>query len=162
MYVSRAADYGVRCVLYLSKETNRVVSTNEISAVMSIPKSFVAKILQRLSKKGIVKSTQGVSGGFELLKRPDKVSVLEVVEALQGPSPMNLCVADAKKCNLCKTCVIHPVWVALGREIEERLRRENFADLAGQGIRSGHRLSPARKRVRESEGQRRVRKMRGL
>lgn len=129
MYITREADYAVRCILLLSREAGRVISANEISKSMSIPKNFLAKILQRLSKKGILKSTQGIAGGFELAKPPEEISLLEVIEAIQGPSAINVCAIDNKNCSLSSTCVVHPIWVKLRRDIEEKLREENFAEL---------------------------------
>jgi len=130
MYITRQADYAVRCVLFLSKEPERIISANEISKSMAIPRSFLAKILQRLSKRGIVESTQGVSGGFRLAKKPAKISLLEVIEAVQGPSAMNVCAIDKRICRLSRTCAVHPIWVDLRKDVEKRLKNENFAELA--------------------------------
>ena len=130
MYITRQADYAVRCVLFLSKEPERIISANEISKSMAIPRSFLAKILQRLSRKGIVESTQGVSGGFQLAKKPARISLLEVIEAVQGPSAMNVCAIDKRICRLSRTCAVHPIWVDLRKDVEKRLKNENFAELA--------------------------------
>lgn len=132
MYITRQADYGVRCVLFLSREAGRIVSATEISKAMSIPKSFLAKILQRLSKKGIVRSTQGMAGGFELAKQPGEISLLEVVEALQTPSALNACVIDNQQCSLSSSCVVHPIWIELRQHIEKRLKQVTFAELIGK------------------------------
>jgi Rrf2 family protein len=129
MYITREADYAVRCILLLSKETDRIISAKEISKSMSIPRSFLAKILQRLSRKGIVKSTQGVSGGFQLGKKPREINLLEVIEAIQGPSAMSVCAIDKRVCSLSGTCAVHPIWVELREDVEKRLKRENFAKL---------------------------------
>lgn len=120
----------MRCILLLSKEPDRIISANEISKSMLIPRSFLAKILQRLSLKGIVKSTQGVSGGFQLAKKPGKINLLEVIEAIQGPSAMSICAIDKRICGLSGTCAVHPIWVELREDVEKRLKRENFAKLA--------------------------------
>ncbi len=129
MFVTREADYAVRCILYLSGEAGRTVSVAEISRSISIPKSFVAKILQRLSKKALVKSVQGITGGYQLAKRPEEISLLEVIEATQGPVATNLCAVDNKLCDNSGTCVVHPVWVRLKQCMEENLREVTFAKL---------------------------------
>jgi Rrf2 family protein len=133
MYVTREADYAVRCVLFLSKDPRRVISASEISKAMSIPRSFLAKILQRLSRKGIVTSTQGVSGGFRLSKTPAKINLLEVIEAIQGPSATSLCAIDKRMCSLSGTCAVHPIWVKLREDLEKRLKKETFSKLARKG-----------------------------
>jgi Rrf2 family protein len=133
MFVTREADYAVRCVLFLSKEVDRTVTAGEISKSVSIPRSFLAKILQRLSKKGLVKSTQGIAGGFQLTKHPGDVNLLDVIEAIQGPVATNLCAVDNRLCGRSSTCVVHPIWVKLRQDTEERLKEETFAKLIQDG-----------------------------
>lgn len=120
----------MRCVLLLSREEGRVVNVKEVSKSMAIPVSFLSKILQALSRKGIVRSTQGISGGYELARKPDQINLLEVIEAVQGVSAANECAVDKRRCSLSSTCVVHPVWVDLKRQIEKRLKSETFAKLA--------------------------------
>jgi len=139
MFVTREADYAVRCILFLSVETDRIVSAGEISKSMFIPRSFLAKILQRLSNRGIVTSTKGTTGGFQLARAPVEVNLLEVIEAIQGPSAANTCAIDERSCNMSSTCAIHPVWVQLRQDIENTLREENFAKLVGKHRSSGSR-----------------------
>ena len=129
MYVTREADYAVRCVLYLARKANGITPVNEIAKAMHIPKSFSAKILQRLVKAGIVISGRGIGGGFSLAKKPGNISILDVVKAIQGDSAINICAIDKKMCRLSNTCSVHPVWVELRGIIEKRLQKENFAKL---------------------------------
>ena len=129
MYVTREADYGVRCVLYLARNAQEISSVNEIAKAMHIPKSFLAKIVQRLVKAGIVKSVRGVSGGFSLAKKPKNISILDVIKAIQGNAAINVCAIDKKVCRLSNTCSVHPIWVELREIIEKRLQEENFANL---------------------------------
>ena len=133
MYITRETDYAIRCILVLSKAPDRIVSASEISESMHIPKSFLAKILRRLSRKGIVRSTQGVRGGFQLCRKPKEINLLQVIEAVQGSSAMNLCALDRQMCSLSVTCTVHPIWVKLRNEVERRLKRETFAKLARKG-----------------------------
>lgn len=129
MYVTREADYAVRCVLYLSRKPERVVSVNEISESMYVPRSFLAKILQHLARKGFIKSTRGVKGGFQLAKKPKDINLLEVIEAIQGLSAMNVCAIDRRVCNLSSTCPVHPIWVKIREDVRNRLRKKDFAKL---------------------------------
>ncbi len=129
MYVTREADYAIRCVLYLSKEPGWIASAKEISESMDVPRSFLAKILQRLSKKGLVTSIRGMKGGFQLAKRPKVISLLEVIEAIQGPSAISACAIDRRICGRSRICAVHPIWVEIRKEVEKRLEREKFAKL---------------------------------
>ncbi|MEK7789090.1 MAG: Rrf2 family transcriptional regulator [Planctomycetota bacterium] len=129
MYITRETDYGVRCALYLARKAQEIAPVNEIAKAMHIPKSFLAKILQRLVKAGIVISGRGIGGGFSLAKKPGNISILDVVKAIQGDSAINICAIDKKMCRLSNTCSVHPVWVELRSVIEKRLQKENFAKL---------------------------------
>lgn len=129
MQITRETDYAIRCVYYLSGKTGNVTMVDEISREMSIPKSFLAKILQKLSKAAIVKSYRGVKGGFEIAKDPKGISLLDVIEAVQGPVAMNICAIDDAYCGFSSTCTIHPVWIEVRKEVEKLLREKNFSAL---------------------------------
>jgi len=129
MQITRQADYAIRCVLYLSQYRGEVKVVDEIARAKSIPRVFLSKILQKLTKAGIVRSYRGVKGGFELARRPRDISLLDVIEAIDGPVALNICAIDKKMCSLSNTCSVHPVWVKLRRELERRLREYNFERL---------------------------------
>ena len=95
--ITRKTDYAIRCVLHLAEAGKDVLMVNEIAKEQDIPKSFLAKILQKLAKAGIVESLRGVKGGFRLAKKPEDISLLDVVELMEGPVAMNVCAADKRK-----------------------------------------------------------------
>lgn len=132
MYVTRKADYAIRCVLHLTRERGRLASIDEIAGKMYVPKTFLAKILQRLVKAGIVGSTRGVKGGFQLSKAPKDINLLEVIEAIQCPSAANICAIDRRMCKLSSRCAVHPVWVQIRKKIDQELREQDFEKLAKQ------------------------------
>jgi Rrf2 family protein len=99
---------------------------------MHIPRSFLAKILQRLIKDGIAASERGMKGGFSLSRNPAKINLLEVIEIFQGPAAANICAIDGKKCDLSKKCPVHPLWVKIHNQVEKELRRQSFKELADQ------------------------------
>lgn len=103
----------------------------EISKQRDIPKSFLSKILQKLARAGIVESTRGIRGGFRLTRHPSEITLLEVVEAVEGNVAMNICAVDRRKCRLSGTCSVHPVWVELRKIVEDKLRKLDFEQLSG-------------------------------
>lgn len=72
-------------------------------------------------------------GGFQLARAPKSISILEVIEAIQGPSAMNICAIDRRACKLSGTCAVHPIWVRLREDVEKRLKKEHFAKLVRKG-----------------------------
>jgi len=135
MTITRQADYAVRLVLCLARREGRKVATvDEVSKECLIPKSFTAKIFQRLSHAGITSSRRGVRGGFVLAKDPRYISLLDVVQAIDGPMEVNRCVVDGGACELSHTCVIHPIWVDIHGDIVRRLAGIDFEFLRSKKI----------------------------
>lgn len=130
MQITRETDYAMRCVLYLSGVPDKVVMVDEISREMATPKSFLAKILQKLVRAGVVKSFRGVKGGFQLNRAPKDINLLDVIEAIQGVVALNACAVDSSVCGFSSTCGVHTVWVKLRVEVNELLSHHNFADIA--------------------------------
>ncbi len=129
MLVTRETDYAVRCVLFLTRMETEIASVGEIAEKMHIPKSFLAKILQRLVRAGIVESSRGSGGGFWLLKRPEDITLLDILTAMQGVAPVNTCAIDKRRCSLSAKCCVHPIWVDIRRDVERRLATTTMANL---------------------------------
>jgi Rrf2 family protein len=129
MEITRETDYAVRCVFYLTKKGLAVTMAEEIAQAMMIPKSFLSKILQKLVKARIVRSYRGVKGGFRLAHDPKEISLLTVIEAIQGPVYMNRCAIDDRFCPRSEHCTIHPIWSIIGSCVADRLREYTFEQL---------------------------------
>jgi Rrf2 family protein len=130
MLVTRETDYAVRCALYLAKDTDRIASVSEIATAMHIPKTFLAKILQRLVRSGIVESIRGAKGGYRLIKGPADISLLDVFLAMQCVAPVNTCAIDKRLCRRSSSCAVHPVWMDIRRDVEKRLKGVTFDKLS--------------------------------
>jgi Rrf2 family protein len=111
MQLTRAADYGVRVMIALANTPQgERVSHAELAGAVGCPPPFLAKVLQRLTRAGLVVSHRGNVGGFEIKKSRRSVSVLQVVEAVEGPLCLNICVGKKKCCSRRDSCPAHPVW----------------------------------------------------
>ncbi len=129
MLVTREADYAVRTVLYLARNSTRTASVAEVARAMRIPKSFLAKIVQRLVRRHILVSMRGMKGGFMLAAKPSDISLLDILESIQGPTGINVCAIESGRCRLSATCSVHPVWVKIRKEVEQRLKKQTIAKL---------------------------------
>lgn len=133
MQITREGDYGIRSVLYLSRQPFKKISyVNEISEEYQIPRSFLAKILQKLVKAKIVRSYRGVKGGFSLARLSSNISLHDVIKALEGEIHLNTCLRDKKKCLFSRQCPVSPVWARVQEGFIEVLKETNFGDLARQ------------------------------
>lgn len=128
MQLSRKADYALRAVAYIAQvKKGDLASIGRIAKARAIPREFLAKILKELTRAGILVSYQGVTGGYRLARAAKEISFLEVIEAMEGPVRVNLCV-DGRHCECSneKSCEIRPFFVKQQEQISRALERQNF------------------------------------
>jgi Rrf2 family protein len=130
MQITRQADYAVRAVFYLARlGSDQRAATSQIAPEQRIPPSFLAKIVSQLSVAGLLQTSRGARGGVSLARSPEKISLLEVVEAIDGPILLNECVGDNKgACNFSEDCPMRPTWCDAQLELVNRLKTSNFAE----------------------------------
>lgn len=130
MRLTRAGEYAIRCISYLSgKGVEIVVSKQEIAKKGEIPSSFLSKIAQDLSKAGLIEITQGARGGYRLMKSPEEITLLEVVEIMIGRIYLNDCVGKPASCPASPRCLAHRVWDRAAKQLRETLAEVNFSQL---------------------------------
>jgi Rrf2 family protein len=134
MQITRQADYAVRAVRYLAKvysqnPTDKHVSTYHVAEEMKIPPSFLAKIISQLQIAGLLTTSRGARGGVWLAHEPKDISLLEVVEAIDGPVLLNECVGSSKPCVFEDECLVHPVWIEAQENLVNHLRSTRFDTL---------------------------------
>ncbi|HEY3441756.1 MAG TPA: Rrf2 family transcriptional regulator [Paludibaculum sp.] len=133
MQVTRAADYGVRVMVHLAGlPSGQRATRDELAASSEVPEHFLSKILQTLSRGGLITSHRGASGGFALAKPPEFVTLLDVVEAVDGPIQLNVCVAAGVGCCRVTRCVVHHVWADAQNALTAVLRGATLARLAAE------------------------------
>lgn len=130
MRLTRAGEYAVRCILYLSsRNSSQIISRKEISREMDIPGPFLTKIAQQLSKAGILEIVQGAKGGYRLLTSPDKLSLLEVIEVIEGELFLNDCLLKPESCLRSPGCAVHRVWETARDQLRQTLRQATMDKL---------------------------------
>ncbi len=135
MQITRQADYAVRAVLHLAqmKEGERA-ATSTVAKQQRIPPSFLAKIVSQLSIAGLLHTSRGARGGVTLARDPKDITLLEVVEAIDGPIQLNECVAQGGVCSFEDHCPIRSVWCEAQDELVARLKKADFAQLLAKAV----------------------------
>ena len=105
-------------------------SLPELAAAIEVPDQFLSKVLQMLCRRRFIHSHRGVSGGFELAVDPETISVLEVIETIEGPIQLNICLGPGLGCNRKLRCPAHLVWAEAQEALQAVLRRASIAKLA--------------------------------
>lgn len=130
MQLTRAADYAVRVMIHLLGQTPGRVSLPSLAAATGAPESFLSKVLQSLTHGGLLVSHRGQAGGFEVSARGRESSMLEVIEAVDGPIRLNVCLTPEKSCPRKFWCPAHPVWARAQEAMLEVLEAAMIRDLA--------------------------------
>jgi Rrf2 family protein len=123
MRLTRAGEYAVRCSLYLSsKGSGGIITRKEICHEMEIPGQFLTKIAQQLAKAGILEIVQGAKGGYRLLIPSEVLSLLDVIEAMEGELFLNDCVLRPESCFRSPLCAVHQVWEKARNDLRQTLK----------------------------------------
>ena len=133
MRLTRAGEYGIRCVLHLARHgKGTLVSRREIALRTDVPLHFLAKIAQQLARAGIIEILQGANGGYRLLADPAEITLLSVIEAIIGEISLNDCVGRPESCRSSALCTVHRVWNKANQQLRPTLQEADFATLAAE------------------------------
>jgi len=139
-HLTASVEYGMHSLLWLTTANGAPVSSRDLAEFQGISPSFLAKIFAKLEKAGIVDATEGVRGGYLLARKPEEISFLEIVDAIEGRKPLFDCQDIRGRCTLFGddppdwamhgTCSIHAVMLRAEKAMREELARQSLAELA--------------------------------
>ena len=138
MQLSRHADYALRIVLDLALTPSARIG--DIAQRRRAPSAFLAKIVRGLVRAGLLRSRRGRNGGVALARPASRITVLQVIEAVDGPLALNRCVHGGSGCPLSGSCPAHPLWARLQKLVAAELKAvtiESLLTAAGQKRRQG-------------------------
>lgn len=129
--IGRRGDYAVRAVLDLAHAygTGRR-KTREIAAAMEIPRSYLPQILADLVSAGLLVGTAGKAGGYELRRPPSQITLLDVVELMDGPIDLSRCLLRGIPCGTDGYCAAHEAWATAQAALAGSLAETTFEQLA--------------------------------
>jgi len=129
--LTRRADYAVRAMLTLKdRDADEVVSGARIAATMGIPPRFVAQVMADLVAAGLITARTGRRGGYALARAADSISMLDVVEAVEGDSRRRTCVLRSAPCSAQGKCAVHDIFAAAQDALLDRLATASLASAA--------------------------------
>ena len=128
--LSKKADYGLIALKHLAQHTEESVSAREIAREYRIPAELLAKIMQRLARKGLVVSQQGTHGGYVLGRDPSRISIVDVIEALDGPIGITPC-ERGSSCEQLERCSVKDPLNAVRVKMVRVLSDTSIYELAG-------------------------------
>ena len=131
MQVSRKVDYALRAAIHLANDEHRgkACSVPEIAEREGIPRQFLEKIIPDLIRSGLVRSRRGPHGGYVLARPAEEVTFKDVIEAVEGPISLNVCVGEHAECFLLGACGMNRVWVEGQRRVMELFQSTTIASV---------------------------------
>ncbi len=140
-HITAGVEYGLHCLLWLANSPEASLSSRDLAEFQGVSPSFLAKVFPKLEKAGIVLASEGVRGGYSLAKRPEAITVLEVVDAIEGRKPLFACQEIRARCALFAgqapswatkgVCAIHAVMIRAEKAMRDSLASQTLADIAG-------------------------------
>jgi Rrf2 family protein len=129
---SKTCKYAIRAILFLATHSNeeKKLGVEEISQGLDIPKHFLAKILQQLTRHNLASSTKGRNGGFYLSKANNDGTLLSVIEAIDGSETFNGCILGLPECSGINPCAFHDQALAYRTNMLNILGKESIRDTA--------------------------------
>jgi Rrf2 family protein len=110
MQIPRKIEYALRAMIHLADNVDSVARGSEIASHEHIPKYYLEKVIRDLMRGGLVRARRGPGGGYQLARPPETISFRDVIEAVEGPITLNLCVEGGTQCSLQPTCRMFRVW----------------------------------------------------
>src|SRR5712691_4205652 len=131
LQVSRKIDYGLRAMIHLAGlPAGKITSLQDLATTLHLPREFLAKILKVLAARGLVRSARGAHGGYQLARPARDISFLEVIEAVEGPVQLNVCLDQKDRCDVSAGCTMYHVWKSGQDRMLDIYRGTTLAELA--------------------------------
>jgi Rrf2 family protein len=155
---TRRTDYGIRALLYLAERPDGRAKADDIAAAMEIPRGFLPQVLQELQRARLVTSRPSRHGGYALARPAEQISILEVVEALEGSFSEQECALRGGPCRWDDVCALHWVWSSAREALASTLAQATLRDVAEDdlALAAGKKRVPANSHRRPHTGVRRT------
>lgn len=127
--MSKLTDYGTIVMAYLARETDGPQAANDIAAQIQVGGPTVAKILKRLAQTGLVISHRGAKGGYVLARPATKISMMEIIDALEGPIGLTECGSAPGLCSQESSCSVRGNWQRINTAVREALSGVSLAEM---------------------------------
>jgi len=129
MKLSMAAEFAIRGILALAEYYGQgPVPLARICRRRKLPKQYCTKIFGMLVRANLIDAVRGKGGGYALARPPGEISLLSVIEAIEGPLAVNLCQSDPPKCNE-PDCPVYPVWKRVQEQVSTTLAGKSLGEL---------------------------------
>ena len=127
--VTRLADYGIVMLTFLATHPKNTYATRDIANASKLPLPIASKVLKQLGKAGLLVSRRGMRGGYGLARRPEEITIADVIRALEGPIALTKCSDAGRDCGLETDCPVRTNWHLINEAVHSALGKINLAQM---------------------------------
>ncbi|MBI3092118.1 MAG: Rrf2 family transcriptional regulator [Candidatus Tectomicrobia bacterium] len=133
MKLNRESEYGIRALIFLARQgRERVLMASTVAQEQDLPQGFLAKIFQKLTRHGVLRSYRGKQRGYALARPPEEIALKEVVEAIEGPDLMDRCIFWSNRCPTSTPCLLHEWYKEIKPQFDQMLSQTTLAAVVQQ------------------------------
>ena len=132
--LGRLTDYGIVLMAHLADAGEGPHAARDLAAETRLPLPAVSKLLKMLTREGLLASSRGAKGGYQLARPASEITVPEMIEALEGPIALTDCTLHEGACSQESSCHVRTPWQRINRAVHDALARIRLSDLAGSGL----------------------------
>jgi len=145
MQIPRKIEYALRAMIHLADNPGEVTRGLEIAERQKIPKYYLEKVIRDLMRRGLVRARRGPGGGYQLARTPETISFKDIIEAVEGPITLNVCMDGSNTCQIKPTCRMFRVWEEGQRVLLEVFSHTTLRQIVDQQFAGAlHAMSPLR------------------
>lgn len=132
MKLSTRGKYGLYAMYYLAEHKDEGPQSLQSIASTGVPKQYLEQLLGNLRRCGLVNTVRGAQGGYQIAREPGSISILDVIDAMEGPLELSECMTDEGHCNRSCQCPVRRVWQKLTDSINKELAGITLGDMFQQ------------------------------
>lgn len=129
MRITNCSEYAIRALVFMARNKDNSYSATELHKEIDAPLKFLAKILQKLARKKILTSQRGVKGGFKINIPLENLTLVDIIEAADGPIALNKCLLTNYNCQRKRLCPVHPIWEDAQTKLKEILSQKSLDEI---------------------------------
>jgi Rrf2 family protein len=131
MLYTTTTEYAIRGLAEMAcRSPDKLIMLDELVRGTDLPRDFLAKVFQKLVRGGVLRSSKGRSGGFILARPPHEITLMHIVEAIEGPQPLDVCVVGLAQCSDQMPCAQHDLYKPIRQRLKDYMNTTTLADLA--------------------------------
>jgi len=134
MVISKTTSYALRILIFMASHEGDELNAKYLYDKLRIPERYLRRLLTKLSKKGLIKSTRGRNGGYCFTRGIDSIFLSDIIDAIEGIDSFTFCILGKTDCELIEKCALHGLWEEVTDKMISTFSKTSLQDLKDRGV----------------------------